>query len=800
LFLLSASAALHDLGKIKAEGTGKSSDHGEIAAKWLFDEGNWQKCHIENKVHAKAIAAIIRAHSKGDFNKLPEVFVILSPPGIFLRSLASIFRLADMLDTDFRRCPDLVKSLRQLLLPREVSTWMARSTIGGWDKSSDGKTLLLIASPENQEERIAALACVDFLNHDLTKSQKHTLENFSVRYWTGTRYQTGTLRFPSRFSLAELEGSTLKEKGGLAQLYNEFTNEYRNRLTSSFSDVRLRGIGDFSENRSVKLSQVFVDIKVTLASGWAPKSYRKFDDHLVSLIQDSLECHKIPISDIFKMRKLRKIILLGEPGSGKSTISQFLLSNFSSTPENAFMPILLSIRDFASSRKDSKNILIKYIASQISNVMGKSVPYGFVEFWLSKPETLVIFDGLDEVGSPNEREQIRDLIVKFVADFPEPTYFMTSRIVGYNEGPFEANEFLHLLLLGLEKDDIESFVRRWYCAREVNPDDREAAIRGFLESLKDEHVFELAQNPLLLTIMALVHRGEADLPRQRALLYDKCVEAFMVSRNRAKDLLLYDENEIRACHEFLGYWMHTKAEQVKGSFSGINQAELKEALLNDMNRRHPEIGSMNKEKVEEFIEAARKRVGLIVERGNFLWAFGHRSFQEYFAARYISQNTCGIDEIWREIGNKIGKSHWVEPLKLLAGIYGFSSRKTLQELVAKIMHEHQTEDDKNRKLIMAGEIAGEVQLTFPLLQDIATETTALLLETRDSNLFNDCKRILDHFYTTTDLWQHVVKCIRERTESFAINSSKYSCTAFHAFYFSRKISDTKIDRVIFGFS
>jgi hypothetical protein len=791
LFLLSASAALHDIGKISDE---KGKDHGELAAEWLLSEGNWRKCHIEGKVEAESIANIIRVHYNGQIDKIPERFVIGNPPGVFLRSLAALFRLADMLDSDFRRSPELAKSLKSLRLSKEIeSIWLARSAFEGWDKSSDEKTLLLVASPENEEQRIAALSAIDFLNKDLTESHKAHLENLRVGYWIDNQYKEDTLHFHSQFSLAEHEGSNLVEKGGLISFYQAVAEKYKRKLASNFADVRLRGIGDFTERKAINLSKVFIDVPVTIASGWAPRTYGAFESSTVNWISSSLYSNRIPIMEVFKT-KLHRIVLLGEPGSGKSTISQFIILS-SQSHGSSMIPFFVAVRDFVS-RKDRSSGLLAHISAQASEVLGAQVPLGFVSYWLSKEQAFVIFDGLDEVSNPQEREETRNQIQQFISEFNNPAYLITSRVVGYEEGSFDQDKFLHLLLMDLEKEDVENFVRRWYSERESNVFDRDASIKGFLEALKDEHVAELARNPLLLTIMALVNRGEADLPKQRALLYDKCVEAFMISRNRAKDLITYDEDEIRTCHEFLGYWMHTEAEESSGSFAGVSLADLKVALLADMQRRHPELESGLEVKVQEFIDAARKRVGLLVERGNNVWTFGHRSFQEYFAAKYISQNTCGIEQIWGEVEDKLERSHWVEPLKLLAGIFGLTSRKTLLEFVCKLIEEHSREDKSKKKLFLAGEIAGEVSLPFPVLQKICNETIELLLETKDSNSFNNCKRILDHFYINQILWVFIRDRLKERTSAFSLNQSFYMGTAFYDFYSMKTLGDTRIDRVL----
>ena len=806
LFLLSATAALHDVGKINQKVDSNSDekiDHGTLGKELLLKGDNWKK-YFREKTEASAVAHIIGVHCNGKINTIPAEFAWGNPPGILLRSLAAIFRLADMLDSDYRRCPYLAYSFKKLEFP-EVLLWSARRSITGWRTSHDGQSIVMIASPETEEDKIRTLAYVDSLNNMLTASHKKYLENCRVRYWVAephSKIEEHTIYLPTKFCYGQYEKGAIKEIGGLVDLYTDFANNYMSRMSTIFSDVDLRGIGDFGEKRITKLSKVFIDVNVTLESSWASESYEDLEEKAGKWLTKLLLAKSVPFTELVAVENLKSVVILGDPGSGKTTISHYLCSKYQlvpgSTDETPRIPFLVTIRDFATKRGKNPDLtLLEYISTQVAKIVESSVPLGFVEYWLSKSGTLIIFDGLDEVIRPDEREQVRDLVTNFRESFPESRIIVNSRIVGYDEAPLDRNKFIHLRLCELEKAQVKSFVENWYNEREPNPLDREAAIKGLLEALKDEHVSELAKNPLLLTIMALVHRGEADLPKQRALLYNKCVEAFMVSRNRAKDLLSYDEHEIRACHEFLGYWIQKRAEKVSGGSSEVPIRDLRENLLKDMAERHSEMSSGDcKKKVEEFIDAAKKRVGLLVERGEGIWAFGHRSFQEYFAARYISQNTFGIESLWAEIQNKIESSHWVEPLKLLAGIYGESNRHALDEFTARILDEHlKVEDPLAKRLILLGEIAGEIHLKYPFLKKMAAEITKKLFDTKDYTVMSNCKRILNHFYNTA-LWTDIIDQITKIAKTYKEHRQLYTGTAFLAFINARKFDDSRIDRVL----
>ena len=195
LFILSASAALHDIGKLGSKAN--KTDHGELGKTFLLRNNNWSR-FFEDKVEAKAVANIIGVHCNGNIDTLPEDFVWGDPPHPLLRSLAAIFRLADMLDSDYRRCPYLAYSFTKLKFPEKLKFWIARARITGWLISHDKKRIVLLASPESEKEKIATLAEVDSLNETLTESHKRHLENCRVRYYDADHKTIeSTLHFPT---------------------------------------------------------------------------------------------------------------------------------------------------------------------------------------------------------------------------------------------------------------------------------------------------------------------------------------------------------------------------------------------------------------------------------------------------------------------------------------------------------------------------------------------------------------------------------------------------------------------------
>jgi hypothetical protein len=163
LFILSAAACLHDIGKVVPDGAGGwKNDHGKRAMGILLEE--YDKLGLD-KGQAAAVSFIVGVHNDGRMDDLPVMPYVIGSEEIDIIKLAAVFRLADMLDTNYQRAPEIVSSIK---FPNgEIpSKWRARQAITGWYLDEKNR-IILQALPNNPEEIGAVITLKAMMKEDL---------------------------------------------------------------------------------------------------------------------------------------------------------------------------------------------------------------------------------------------------------------------------------------------------------------------------------------------------------------------------------------------------------------------------------------------------------------------------------------------------------------------------------------------------------------------------------------------------------------------------------------------------------
>ena len=493
-------------------------------------------------------------------------------------------------------------------------------------------------------------------------------------------------------------------------------NRYNENLNTLYGSIEFVGMSVYKEEatRGVPIQDIYIPLTVI------PE---RADESNPEIMRTN------PLS--FLERGARRVVL-GDPGSGKSTLLKFLAlighsgpvqKKYGGAPDER-LPLLIELRGYADELKARENLsLIDYIQEVIQGASSlKSADLDFFEYYLENGQAILLFDGLDELPNPRYKQVVRDRIRTFVTTYPGNTVVVTSRIVGYGAPfRFDEKEFSHYRLTTLQLPEIEQFVRDWYRARVEHKVKQEENVKDLMRILQDkehEAIKELAGNPLLLTIIVLVHRIDAVLPDERVVLYQKCTETLLITwhywkyKSEETKTRGQIERQNRRRMEEIAYWMHCQSLGTeKGQRAVVEYRYLKQFLI-DYIAGSEGIRSQDidpEDQAEEFLDFVKKRAGLLIEAGENKYSFVHQTFQEYLASSCILTRgeEQGVLSIWEIIKGTCDDDRWHEVIRLL--IAGLKSYNSQEALVKKILKEVEKSKGCMHALLLGGLLLDGVQ-------------------------------------------------------------------------------------------
>ncbi|NET85438.1 MAG: NACHT domain-containing protein [Moorea sp. SIO1F2] len=505
--------------------------------------------------------------------------------------------------------------------------------------------------------------------------------------------------------------------------------DYCEQLANWFDDVKFAGIAVPGQEveKSEKLAQIFVmpDVveEVSTARPWERELLAgESQEKLERALSRKTTGRKFLAQQLLSQSQSRRVVILGAPGSGKTTLMSYFAVMLADSKaevlgldgDTDWLPILIRMRDFGINL--DKN-LIDYACGFAENTMSvQRLPVGFFEHWLSDGRALILLDGLDEVAEEAKRNDVVRRIENFLGQFDRNRAIITSRPAGYRRDFFRTEEFPHYQIEPFDDSKISAFIDNWYNSRFQDQAEAQRRKESLRKALDDnDRIKLLARNPLLLTIIALIHRYQAVLPKERYKLYDKAVETLLTSWDANKELssdkwLSYlSLDDLRRLMEWLAYWIHTQGDaEDNDSGTLIDKDELIKQLAEQIKTLKQVDLYKAKQEAKRFVELIQKRTGLLNEQGQDCYGFVHKTFQEYLCAQeinYQAENEYDFGIVLNQIREHLHDSHWREVLLLL--IAQQKPKNAAKAIRAVLTNKSNYEQWLHRDLLFAGNCLAE---------------------------------------------------------------------------------------------
>ncbi|MGF1525041.1 MAG: NACHT domain-containing protein [Leptolyngbyaceae cyanobacterium] len=468
---------------------------------------------------------------------------------------------------------------------------------------------------------------------------------------------------------------------------------YRESLQASYGYLKLYTLDSTDGMDAIKLWNLFIE--QTVREALPPSRYELPLDLKRQLQADgqlaedlSSEALELYHREYFQQpsRKVleaaadsQRAVILGDPGAGKSTLLQYLALEWVEGKTET-LPLLIELRE--------------YVLAQSANFLeflhhGRGADWQFDQLLLhqhlSENPTLVMFDGLDEVFDRPTQSAVIDDIIRFAQQYPQARVLVTSRIIGYNPDRFQQAGFRQFTIQPLDETEIHAFIDRWYDLAMGSDPDKVRLKQRLKDAIANSKAIQnLADNPLLLTMMAILNRRQ-ELPRDRADLYDQASRVLLyhwdVDHKRLNlPLDAIGRREKQEILRAIAYEMQAGEEGLKGNLISADRLiRILTDYLRDQGFSEP------REKANRLIQQLRERNFILCYRGADTYGFMHRTFLEYFCAveivhRFEKQRTLTFDQLRDEVfGQHWQDETWHEVLQLICGLVSTKFSKELIE-------------------------------------------------------------------------------------------------------------------------
>ena len=311
---------------------------------------------------------------------------------------------------------------------------------------------------------------------------------------------------------------------------------------------------------------------------------------------------------------LHRTIISGYAGNGKTIFLKKIYKELIDNQTN-FYPIFVELRSISSGTQTLLDYIYESILTYSDSFTREQFTYG-----LKKGLFYFLIDGLDEI-SESQQSNIQEEIIRLTLKYQDCPFVVTSR-----PNEFTTWENFHVAhLLSFDYRQCQSYITKIDFVEE-----RKTEFLEFLTEDKFEEHEEFLSNPLLASMMLLTFDEYGDIPAKRHIFYEKCFQVLIKEHDASKG---------RFHRPLKSKLSHENLEKVFMYFCAISYQDQNYGFSLQQVDKYIDLSLqiLNLDKVcrendirYDFVHS----VSLLLQDSNY-FEFIHRSFQEYFFAKFI---------------------------------------------------------------------------------------------------------------------------------------------------------------------
>jgi formylglycine-generating enzyme required for sulfatase activity len=498
---------------------------------------------------------------------------------------------------------------------------------------------------------------------DLVNKVWHSMTEWLARRQKqpqGQRPDPATLTYSE--AISRYRDAMLAEHGTLAMVGFASTVRAPIQTTSLYVDLRAS-----AHSHDGRLDKADAREEASMRMGTAPERSIDLRNALAKAAEVDRSC----------------VLLRGYGGAGKTTFLKRLAvacvqegGRHFELAEEA-LPVLITVR-----KLDGTDY-----GKSLSHLIEKSLPQHLrlpdrldrTEFaqWLADQDEyplLLLLDGLDEAPSDQARNKLVERLPAWLTEHDRRAVVST-RYAGYTKDVATAlaSTALVLDLQPFTPDQTAQFIRNWYGIVERHHDAiagaqrGEAAAKDLIDrlqqpSVRASRVVEFTANPLLLTILCIIHRDSTHLPEHRERLYRELVQVLLENWRRGKQMAVHltAEQSLKVLMP-VAKFLHDQTGRTRAS-----STDLARVIAGPLRRIGWNRGA------DEFLMAIRDDSGVLTGHSGDSYGFLHLGIQEYLAARAIEVELLDDPDQFvaraKAIAAHYGEPWWREVLLLLLAL------------------------------------------------------------------------------------------------------------------------------------